>query len=178
MTTLVLDLETKRLASEVGGWSHIDKLGLAAAVLYHIEQEEYTHYTEDRCPILLDYLVQADEIIGFNLLRFDYLVLQPYGLPIDKSMIGKTADIMVHVQNTLGFRLRLDNLVNATLGEKKSADGLKSVEWYKAGDLEKVLKYCQQDVRVTYLLWDYGKVHGKVSYFDRGGIKRDIQVQW
>ncbi len=37
--TLVFDLETKRLADEVGGWDHIDKMGLSAGVTYHVEED-------------------------------------------------------------------------------------------------------------------------------------------
>ena len=40
------DLETQKIATEVGGWGHIDKMGLAVAVLYHTDKNEYSVYLE------------------------------------------------------------------------------------------------------------------------------------
>ena len=53
-----------------------------------------------------------------------------------------------------------------------------SVEWYKAGEIEKVLDYCEQDVRVTHKLWEAGKIKGFVNYFDKNGKIRKIKVSW
>lgn len=177
-TTYVFDLETKHLASEVGGWSHIDKLGLAAAILFDVEESSFIRFTEDDAPQLIANIVDAHEIIGYNILRFDYRVLRPYGLMSGNELKEKSTDLMDHIHQELGYRLRLDNLVEATLQEKKSADGLMSVEWYKAGEIEKVLDYCEQDVRVTHKLWEAGKTMGYVNYFDKYGKIRKIKVAW
>ena len=176
--TFVFDLETKRLAIEVGGWSHIDKLGLAGAVLFDVEESSYIRFTEDDAPQLIEYILSAREIIGYNIIRFDYQVLKPYGLVTGNELQEKTTDLMVHIHRELGYRLRLDNLAEATLQEKKSADGLMSVEWYKAGEIEKVLDYCEQDVRVTHKLWDAGKTQGYVKYYDKYGEVRKIMTAW
>ena len=176
--TYVFDLETKHLASEVGGWSHIDRMGLAAAILFYVEESIFIRLTEDDAPQLIEHIRDAHEIIGYNVLRFDYKVLQPYGLMSGKELQAKTTDLMIHIQRELGFRLRLDNLAEATLHEQKSGDGLMSVEWYKAGEIAKVLDYCEQDVRVTHKLWETGKIKGYVNYFDRNGNTRKINVSW
>ena len=176
--TYAFDLETKRLASEVGGWSHIDRLGLAAAILFDVEESNFIRFTEDDALRLIEHILDAREIIGYNVLRFDYQVLRPYGLMPGKELQEKTTDLMIHIQRELGFRLRLDNLAQATLQEQKSGDGLKSVEWYKAGEIEKVLEYCEQDVRVTHKLWEAGKIKGYVNYFDKNGNIRKLNVAW
>ena len=176
--TFVFDLETKRLASEVGGWSHIDRLGLAAAILFDVEESNFIRFKEDDALRLIEHILDAREIIGYNVLRFDYEVLRPYGLKAGKELQAKTTDLMVHIQRELGFRLRLDNLAEATLQEQKSGDGLISVEWYKAGEIEKVLDYCEQDVRVTHKLREAGKIMGYVNYFDKNGNVRKIKVSW
>ena len=35
------DLETQKVAAEVGGWGNIDKMGISVAALYHSEKGEY-----------------------------------------------------------------------------------------------------------------------------------------
>lgn len=174
----VFDLETKFLAHEVGGWSHIDKLGLSAAVLIDAQGEDAHHFLEDDSQALITRLIDADHVVGFNLLRFDYVVLKPYGLQITSALRGKTTDLLDYVYGKLGFRLSLDNLAGATLGAAKSADGLQAVEWYREGRLEELLAYCEEDVRLTKALWQYGRANGRVHYHDRYAGRRTLAVSW
>jgi len=85
----------------------------------------------------------------------------------------KTVDLLVHVENELGFRLGLNNLAGATLGVGKTGDGKDSVRWYREGQIQKVLDYCYQDVRVTKDLYEYGSTHKRVCYQDRFGRKKE-----
>jgi DEAD/DEAH box helicase domain-containing protein len=176
--TLVFDLETKRLANEVGGWNHIDRMGLSAAVAYHIEEDSWHLYEEADSESLIDNLISASKVVGFNLVRFDYTVLRPYGLAVNRSLLENSVDMLTDINHTLGFRLSLAHVAEATLGEGKSADGLAAVEWYKNGEIEKVLAYCKQDVWVTYQLWNYGRDHGYIFRHDRGGSKKQVPVTW
>ncbi len=176
--TLVFDLETKRLADEVGGWNHIDKMGFSAGVTYHVEEHHWSLFKEDDVGSLLDELASASKIVGFNIIRFDYTVLRPYGLSNYRSLVEKTADMLADISITLGFRVGLDHVAEATLGERKSANGLAAVEWYKKGEIDKVLAYCKQDVWVTYSLWEYGRDHSHIFRRDRSGSKRKIPVSW
>ena len=132
-STLVFDLETKHLAHEVGGWSSIDKLGLAAAVLLAVETNETYRFLEQDAEELIRQLLKADQIVGFNIVRFDYQVLRPYGLTPGSDLIHRTVDLLNHIYQRLGFRISLDNLAEATLGEHKIADGLAAVKWYREG---------------------------------------------
>ena len=113
MSNLVFfDLETKKLADEVGGWSNVSQMGLAVAVIYSTADAAYHHFTEERVPELVATLQQADRVVGFNLLRFDYGVLQPYTeVPLHEL---PTVDMLQHIYRTLGFRLSLDAVATAT----------------------------------------------------------------
>jgi DEAD/DEAH box helicase domain-containing protein len=175
---LVFDLETKRLADEVGGWSNIEKMGLAAGVTYDVQSDKFARYTEDQADALIEVIHSTDLIIGFNLIRFDFTVLRPYGLRLDQTLLDKSVDLLREIYNTLGFRLGLGNLAEATLGETKSADGIQSVQWYRDGDIDKVLDYCEQDVRVTYELWKFGLEHRYVLYKDRRGNQVRVKANW
>jgi len=176
--TFVFDLETKRLAQEVGGWDYIDRLGLAAAVLLDIESDSFLYFTEDRSQSLVDTILDADRMIGFNVIRFDYAVLKPYGLAMSTSLMEKTTDLLMDIYQTLGFRVSLDNLAATTMQTRKSADGLQAVAWYKEGKIEEVLKYCEIDVAVTKQLWEFGVEHGCVYFQDRHGRRRAVKVNW
>lgn len=158
--------------------NHINMMGLSAGVTYHVEQDHWAFYEEDGVGSLIDDLVSASKIVGFNVIRFDYTVLQPYGLSVDRSLVEKTADLLSDISLTLGFRVGLDHVAEATLGESKSADGLAAVEWFKKGEMDKVLAYCKQDVWVTYRIWVYGRDHGHIFRRDRSGSKRKIPVSW
>lgn len=175
---LVFDLETKRLADEVGGWSHVDKLGFSGGVTYHVATGLFSRYLEEHVGALLDALSDADRIVGFNLLRFDYKVLQPYGLAIDQHLISRTTDLLLEIYDRLGFRVSLDSIAAATLGAAKIADGVQAVQWYRQGDFDKILDYCQQDVQVTHDLWAFGKSYGFVQFRDKWGAVRKVPVSW
>ena len=175
---LVFDLETKRLADEVGGWSNVAQMGFASGVLLDVYANRFLHFTEENVMELIDQIHQADIVVGFNLIRFDFEVLRPYGLSPSRSLTTKSIDLLEHIYRALGFRLSLDNLAATSLGVKKSADGLAAVRWYRAGQIQKVLDYCEQDVRVTYELWQYGVKNGYVRYKDRRGTIQRVLVDW
>ncbi len=164
---IVFDLETQRSAEDVGGWEHRHRMGLAVGVVYDIDRAEFRVYTERQVDALISDLVHARLIVGFNLRRFDYDVLRGYA-DVDWNALP-TLDILECIHRRLGFRLKLDHLAQETLGEGKSADGLQSLAWFKAGDIERVIEYCKQDVLLTKRLYDFGRQHGYLLYRDIQG---------
>ncbi|MCZ7625183.1 MAG: DEAD/DEAH box helicase [Candidatus Methylomirabilis sp.] len=166
-SALVFDLETQRSADEVGGWEHRDRMGLAVGVVYDLDRAEFRVYTESQVEALIRDLVGARLIIGFNLRRFDFDVLRAYA-DLDWNALP-TLDILECIYRRLGFRLKLDHLTQETLGERKSADGLQSLAWFKAGEIERVIEYCKQDVFLTKRLYDFGRQHGYLLYRDIQG---------
>jgi DEAD/DEAH box helicase domain-containing protein len=175
MSILIFDLETQHLADEVGGWRNIAKMKLACAVTYNMEAGTFTDYVEADVERLLTDLRAASLVVGFNVKRFDYEVLRPYaGGPLTPP----TLDLLETLYQTLGFRLTLDSLASATLAHSKSAAGTQAVEWYKTGQLQKVLDYCRQDVQVTRDLYEYGRQHKHVKYRDKFGRVKLAPVKW
>lgn len=170
------DLETQRSFREVGGRHNIKELGLSVAVTYSTADGEYHYYTEENVADLIEELKAADLVVGFNLLRFDYEVLRAYtDHPLRKL---PTVDMMADVQGVLGFRLSLDALASATLGETKSADGLQAIRWWRQGRIKELLQYCQRDVEVTRKLYEFGHEHGYVQYRDRHWRTKKVPVNW
>ena len=86
--------------------------------------------------------------------------------------------MLIDINKKLGHRLSLNHLAENTLNAKKSADGLVSLQWYKQGEIDKIIKYCRQDVEITRDLFLYGESHGYVKYSTRSGVVKDLKVDW
>ncbi len=173
---IYFDVETQKTAEEVGGWSHIDRMKLAVAVTYSTKADEYASYLEKNVEDLIAQLKTADLVVGFNVKRFDYTVLTSYTSVSLQQL--PTVDMLYDIHRTLGFRISLDALASATLGAKKSADGLQAVRWYKNGDIDKVIEYCKKDVEITKQLHEYGCANGFVWFTNRRGAKQRAPVSW
>ena len=173
---LFFDLETQKSAEEVGGWGNIHKMGLAVGVVWDSLDREFFTYEEKDARQLADKLSTADLVVGFNVIGFDYTVLQPYS-DFDLQEIN-TFDMLVDVKKRLGFRLSLNHLAQHTLNAKKSADGLISLQWYKEGKISKIIQYCKQDVEITRDLYLFGEKKGLVKYQSRSGNPLQLEVNW
>jgi len=173
---LFFDLETQKSAEEVGGWGNIHKMGLAVGVVWDSLDREFFTYEEKDARQLVDKLSTADLVVGFNVIGFDYTVLQPYS-DFDLQEIN-TFDMLVDVKKRLGFRLSLNHLAQHTLNAKKSADGLISLQWYKEGKISKIIQYCKQDVEITRDLYLFGEKNGLVKYQSRSGNPLQLEVNW
>ena len=174
---IYFDLETQKSAREVGGWSYIDRMKLAIAVTFSAADQQYTTFQEADVAQLIDQLTRADLIVGFNLKGFDYVVLRPY-TQINLWQLP-TFDMLEHVRRALGFRLSLDALAKETLRESKSADGLQSLRWWKAGKVDLVAEYCRKDVEITKRLHEYACQNGHLLFRGRDGrVRRVNTMSW
>ena len=173
---LVFDLETQRSFQDVGGRTAMRELGMSIGVVYSFREDSFRAYTEREAGALIDALRSAELVIGFNLLGFDYEVLKGYrDLPLETL---PTLDIMVELQKRLGFRPKLDSVVQATLGAGKSADGLQALAWWKEGRLDLIEKYCTDDVRLTRDLYLWGKRNRHVLVSRYSGAPIRVDVEW
>ncbi len=177
---IFFDLETKKLADEVpGGWNNIKGFGLALAVTWDNEAAFRT-WLENEARALVQELSQFDRVIGFNLIRFDYAVLNAYVPEVYSLLENRTFDLHRDIESKLGRMLSLESLVTATLGRPKLGTGTQAVEWFRRGQVEKVIQYCQEDVALTRDLYYYGRDHGHVYYADRYSprVRRSLKVDW
>ncbi len=173
---LIFDLETQHSFEEVGGRNYIENLLVSVAVTYSTLTGEFRSYPESQVFSLIEDLFQADTIVGFNLINFDYRVLKPY-TSNDFSQLY-TVDMLLHIRDRLGFRVSLDSLAHATLETGKSAEGLQAVKWFREGKMEELTAYCKDDVEITCCLYEYGKENRYVYYQDRYKGKKKVEVNW
>ena len=170
------DLETQKSAQEVGGWNHIDRMGMSVGVTYSTARGGYAIYGEAQIDDLITELQRADLVVGFNHIRFDYQVLHGY-TPLDLRQIP-SLDMLIEIQNTLNHRLKLDSIAHATFGVEKIADGLQALDWFKEGRLADIAEYCCFDVKITKLVHEYGAAHKKLFYTNKFGNKLSVDVDW
>ncbi len=174
MHPLVLDLETKNTFADVGGHDP-SKLAVSMVCIYSYAQKSFFSFTEHELAKLWPHLENADVLVGFNIAHFDLPVLAAH-YPGDTTKLP-VFDILDAVKTTLGFRLKLDTIAQATLGKGKSGHGLDAVQWYKQGEIEKIREYCIQDVAITRDVFEYGRTHGKLVYTDFG-VKREFPFRF
>ena len=177
MRIVYFDLETQRLAQDVGGWQNTHLMGISVAVIYDSHEKRFLSFTEDRIDELLDHLEKADLVVGFNIKRFDYAVLSAYTSKDLQEL--PTFDILEDIYQRLGFRLGLDHLAKETMGQGKTADGLQAVEWFRKGEMDKLTDYCRQDVATTRDLFQYGLKNGHLIYRTKKDDARvRLPVDW
>lgn len=170
------DLETQKSAHEVGGWNHIDRMGMSIGVTYSTARGSYTIYGEPQVNDLVTELQRADLVVGFNHIRFDYRVLEGYSV-FDFSQVP-SLDLMLVLADRLGHRIKLDSIANATFGLEKTADGLQALDWWKKGRIMDIAEYCCYDVKLTKLVHEHGSAHRKLFYKNRFGDKLSVEVDW
>ena len=173
---LVFDLETQHTFDEVGGRAHTRRLRMSVGVTYDPDRDLYRAYTEDQVEELIAALRATDRVVGYNLYSFDYEVLHAYTPQRLDSL--PTVDMLVHLERALGWRPKLDDVAAATLGERKSGNGLDAVRWFRQGRLDLVTEYCKKDVEVTWKLYDFGRRNRYVQVFDRQYRLRKVPVAW
>jgi hypothetical protein len=173
---IYFDLETQKSADEVGGWNHINRMGMSVGVTYHATRSEYRIYSEPQVHDLIKELQRADLVVGFNHLRFDYEVLHAY-TALDLRQLP-TLDLMVDLQDRVEHRLSLEAIATATFGVEKTAEGMQAIEWFKQGRLVEIAEYCCYDVKLTRLVHQYGADHRRLYYQNRFGQKLHVSVDW
>lgn len=172
---LVFDLETQKSFEEVAG-RNTRQLGMSVGVVYSFADDRFRVFYENEVDRLIATLASAELVVGYNLIGFDYEVLRGYGeFP---SGTPQTLDIMVELQQRLSFRPKLESVVQATLGEGKTGDGLQALRWYREGRLDEIAKYCQEDVRLTRDLYLYGKRNRHVLVARYSGAPIKVEVNW
>lgn len=177
MNILVFDVETQNLFEDVGGRGNIGALRVSCAVAWSSTRNDFTVYWERDIASLIAELKTAGRVVGFNLKGFDYEVLRPYA-PAERLQFLPTLDIMDDLFKKLSFRVSLDSVARATLGESKLADGLQAVQWWREGKLDLLAEYCKADVDVTRRIYEFGCANGYIHYFTRLGSKQKVPVSW
>ena len=176
MKKVIFDIETKNIFSDVGSDNPAD-LDLSVISMYDYNTNKYYSFLENELNKLWPFLETADLFITFNGKSFDLPLLQKYA-PFDLST-KQHLDIFEKVENSIKKKIGLNAIASMTLGISKSASGLQAVKWWNSGEIKKIIKYCEQDVKVTKDVYEYGLKNKKLSYFDtKTKEKTDIIIDF
>ncbi len=172
MRYIIFDLETQNIFQDTGS-SDVTSLDISVGSFYDSIDDVYTTVTVDELHKVWPIIEKADALVGYNSNHFDIPLLNKY-YPGDLTHI-KSIDLLESIRESLGRRLRLDSVAQATVGAKKSADGLQAVRWWREGKINEIKKYCEQDVRVTKKVFDYALKNGHILFKD-GYRKKEVPI--
>lgn len=170
---VVFDIETKNTFQDVGAYNPA-LLQVSVVGAYFYETDTFETFLEEDLPKFWSLLERSDRIIGYNSDGFDFPCLQSY-YPGDVKRFP-SLDLLAEIQKSLGFRIKLDDVAQATLGMGKSGHGLQAVEFWKKGEMQKLKDYCLQDVKVTRDVYEHALEHKEVKYTDRMGQVQTIAL--
>ncbi|MFZ0037596.1 MAG: ribonuclease H-like domain-containing protein [Candidatus Acidiferrales bacterium] len=168
---IYLDIETLRLSHEVeGGWASIRHFGVAVAITWEKDHGFRSWFEPDVAKLVAE-LGNFTRIITYNGNRFDFEVLRGY-TPVD-HLVPLSFDVHEVLHKQLGHRLRLDQLAKDTLGNAKTGSGIDAVKWWRAGEKQKVIEYCQMDVALLRDVVEFARAKGHVVVSGR-----KVPVSW
>ncbi|MBI5729314.1 MAG: ribonuclease H-like domain-containing protein [Candidatus Magasanikbacteria bacterium] len=175
MNEIVFDIETQNTFADVN--NDFSKLKISCVSIYCYETDSYQSFEEHELGKLWPILEKADRLIGYNSEHFDLPVMNNYYLG-DLSKFTHL-DIMNEVKKNVGFRLKLNDIAQATLDNiEKSAEGLQAIRWWNEGKIDEIKKYCEQDVKVTKEIYDFGRKNKQLFYKSLTGEMLPFRVNF
>ena len=172
MKKIVFDIETSNIFQDVASTDPA-ALDLSVVCIYDYETDKYKSFTKETLNELWPIFEKADMIIGFNSDHFDIPILNKY-YSGDLTKI-KSLDLMKDIKKSLGRRIKLDTIAEATLGRNKSGHGLEAIVWWRNGEKQKVIDYCIEDVRITKDVYEYALKNKSLKYLD-GKENKEIKI--
>lgn len=197
MSVLALDIETKNMSNEIGGFvnTHMFQVSTVTtwdgniAKIYVDEPLEEISKSNHIIKSLRELKYDLDEhfqkggsLLGHNILAFDMAVLKN---AMDIYCINKYISENRYIDTSKelvkghGERFRLNNLVHHTLNESKLMDSADAPKLWKQGEYDRVVEYCLKDTQLVYDLWKYGQENGLVKAFS---IEKEeyveLEVDW
>ncbi len=177
MRKVVFDIETKNIFQDVGSNNSVD-LDISVVGLYDYETNKFESFVEEEFEKMWPYFEKAETLITFNGNSFDIPLLNKYFLKSNRRDISKiySLDIFKEVKNTSGRWLKLDKIAEGTFGINKIGNGLEAVTWWRNGEVDKVRKYCLEDVKITKDVYEYAMKNKKLM-FKEGQFTKEIKLE-
>ena len=185
-TEVIFDLETQKFFDEIEG-SDPANLGVSILSMYvrtldenfkEIKGEMLSFFEPDLMKAW-EYFKKADRIVGFNSKHFDVPALKNYS-PAELTKMPHL-DLLDVVRAVNGKRVSLGAIANGTLGDHKADDPRNAITYWAKHDEESLKKlkfYCEEDVRLTTEVLDYGLKNKKLTFKDYWNDIKTIDVDF
>jgi len=167
---VVFDIET------TGDIKNFDTLKVTIVSVYDYETQMCRSFLESELSQLWPIFEKADRLIGYNSDFFDIPILNKYYTG-DLTKFP-SLDLLKVIKESTGTRFKLDEIAKATLQIQKSGDGLQAMKWFEEGNIEKLREYCEQDVRVTKEIYEYGRKNKMLYYTTLAGQLMPLPVNF
>lgn len=169
---VVFDCEIKNTIGTNGvNWTTFDKMGISVACLFDYETGDNTVYLEDNLQELKNRLDRAEVIVGYNIIKFDNPLVAAT-LKCENTWDHKCYDMLVEVRKSTGQAMpkgcKLDDVLHATFGIKKTEDGAQAPIMYQNGKIGRVVSYCLADVRRERMVFEQSYLTGEVKTIVNG----------
>jgi len=182
MSVLAIDLETKNMSYEIGGFSntHMFQVSTVATwdgtsgTVYADVPLDFAKSDVVVKPLsqlkydLDDHFQKGGKLLGHNIAAFDLPVLRD---AMDIYCVrkylkeGQYIDTSKLLVKEHGERLQLKNLVKCSLSDSKLMESADAPKLWKAGNHKEVVEYCLKDTQLVYDLWKYGQENSFVKAF-------------
>jgi len=197
MSVLAIDLETKNMSHDIGGFGNthmfqvstvatwdgktgtvyvdepVDSFAKSGHIIKSIRELKYD---------LDDNFSKGVKLLGHNIRAFDLPILRD---SLDIYCINKYLaeeqyiDTSKYLTKEHGERYQLKNLVKCTMNDYKLMDSADAPKLWKMGQYDEVVEYCMKDTQLVYDLWKYGQDNGIVKGFSIDKAKHvDLEVKW
>ncbi len=160
MNKIVFDIETQNTFQETGSSNPAD-LSISLVGIYNYATDKYDSFLENELSRLWPIIEKTDMLIGYNSDHFDIPLLNKY-YPGDLTKI-KSLDLLKEIKNSFGRRVKLDSVAIGTFNKGKSGHGLEAITWWKNGEIDKIRKYCLEDVKITKELYEYALKNNSIK---------------
>lgn len=128
------------------------RVGLGLAGVLWVEKTHSFHYfKEGEVNDLKNLLDRVDVIVGHNLLKFDYPVLDPHFPTL--PLIRKTIDTFDLLRRETGLWVRLDEVIQKNFGVAKPMSGVIAPYLIRREKWKEVTEYLRNDLLFTLLLF-------------------------
>ena len=104
--------------------------------VYFYDTDTYETFLEKDLLKLWPRLERADRIIGFNQKSFDNPVINTYYAGNVNQV--PQLDLLEVIAGSLGYRVKLDSVAQATIGMGKTGHGLQAVEFWREGRNQRI----------------------------------------
>lgn len=197
MSVLALDIETKNMSYEIGGFGNTHMFQVSTVATWdgntgtvYVDEPvdsfaKSGHVIKSLSELKYDldnHFQKGGSLLGHNIVAFDLPILRD---SMDIYCIHKylkderyidTSKILLKEH---GERFQLKNLVKCTMNDAKLMDSADAPKLWKMGQYDEVVEYCMKDTQLVYDLWKYGQTNGIVKAFSLEKAEhKDLEVKW
>ena len=195
---IALDIETKNLSTEIGGWGNTHMFVISTVATWdgqigkiYVEKDLTDKIVAKSNTQVLpmrqlkydldDIYESGQKLLGHNIAAFDLPVLRD-SLDIycvrkflnDKQYIDTSRELT----KQYGERFRLQNLVDNTLGETKSLESVMAPALWKQGEYQEVVDYCLKDCKLVYDLYKHGQENMLKAFSIEKEEFVELKMEW